>query len=253
MQKGWLFEALGLLRPRVSLAAAALAAAGSAAAHGSPVAALLPAAAGFLACGAIYAHNSMTDLEEDRANRLENGLAARPEGAAVAAAAATAGMTAALLVSPASAAAAAVVLALGFVYNELKLKKFVVFKNAFTGLSFSMFLFIGLPIEPQSLGLYAAASALIAAGSLVSDLRDARGDAKAGVHTVPVKYGHGAAKAAVYALLGSAAMLIVSAMGAWHAPFLAASAILTAREEYKHAHLAIILAILSMPLLALMR
>ena len=97
------------------------------------------------------------------------------------------------------------ILAANFFYSLLRVKKYFLVKNLYTGLGISLaFLYGALTVSKingEIIAYYLLMSLLIFIGSVISDLRDYEGDRKTGVNTIPAVLGFGRAKKFVYVLL----------------------------------------------------
>lgn len=142
-------------------------------------------------------------------------------------------------------------------YSFLRLKKLFPLKNVFIGTGLASIFLMGagaawLAFLPH----YLVLATFIGGISLMADLRDYEGDKRAGVGTIPVRWGKAAAKAIVYAAYASTAMWAVIA-SAWQfyvvIPFVAAAALVyEAGYAPKVSHHYAMVAVMMLPLMLLL-
>lgn len=201
-----------------------------------------PLAACFFACAGVYSLNGITDRSEDLANgKPVNPLASSRAGKIASAAAFLPAFGSALFYqSSVSAFFLAAVVAVGVLYSLLRLKRHWFLKNAYSGFGVGIVFLVGASasaLAPAAALHYAALSAYLAAGSMISDLRDFRGDSAARIGTLPVRFGYPRGKQAALAILFafSLASVIMTGLSPF-IPFCALMALglLSGRPSFAH-------------------
>lgn len=197
----WLREAAGFIRPEVCAFASSLSALGCLM-YGQANALPYALASTFLGTAATYSFNNMKDHAEDRLNRGRvNRLSSGRAGYAYSAALYAAGLVLAAWLTALSAAIYTVAMAAGVAYSQFRLKRHLLVKNLYTGLGIPLIFLIGAGRwGPDVAAAYALFSTFIFIGSVISDLRDYRGDKAAGVTTLPVRIGYDATRCLVLSL-----------------------------------------------------
>ncbi|MEM1598482.1 MAG: geranylgeranylglycerol-phosphate geranylgeranyltransferase [Pyrobaculum sp.] len=176
--------------------------------------ALLLAASTFLAEAALFAHNDIANLEEDRVNRpdapLVTGAVSLSTARAVALGSAVLGAVLALLLGPAPFLIYLTALTLGAAYN-VKVKRVPLAGNFIVAFLTSMTYIYGM----SAVGKYSQVLALLFASSLVANLgrelvktaMDYEGDLRAGAKTLAVLIGPAKTAAAGSYVTMSSALL----------------------------------------------
>ncbi len=182
-----------------------------------------PLAGCFFACAGVYSLNGITDRSEDIANgKPVNPLASSQAGKIASGAAFLPAFGSALFFqSPVSAFFLAAVVAVGVLYSLLRLKRYWFLKNAYSGFGVGIVFLVGASasaLTPAAALHYAALSAYLAAGSIISDLRDFSGDRITSIRTLPVRFGYARGRQAALAILCAFSLASVLMIGL--APFL---------------------------------
>lgn len=193
-----------------------------------------------ISCGS-YGYNAITDKEEDKINRKAYGLSASRSGIRIIFLSFFAGLTVSgfLGTVPFSMSLAATLAAL--IYSRFRLKKHLFVKNLYTAATVPIsFIFGAANLSEEAAAYYFSFFIFFLAGSIISDLRDYRGDRAAGIKTIPVHFGTESAKYAVYFLLSVAALSFINLNAIMFLPLIAALPIafgFVAKNRYSHAHL----------------
>lgn len=211
----------------------------------------------FAAC--IYSFNMLTDLEEDRINGSVNPIAFTPYGKLIPVVFFFAGTVISFSISLLSFTLYLTACLAGITYSAFRFKKIFGVKNAYTIVVTSLIFFLGSSMRPFTAATFEYAllfSIPMLIVSLTGDLRDYKGDLKAGIPTLPVAFGYGAAKRLAYLLCASLAMAVAMKGPASLLPLAISSlpsahAIGNSRPEI--AQLFIMLGVIAVPLVMLWR
>lgn len=197
----------------------------------------------FFVCAGAYSYNNITDIKEDRINRKKaNYFAEKTSGKVIAASCFIAGFYFATKLSLASTIVYLSCAILGVVYSFLRIKRYFLIKNLWTAFSVSQSLLIGAFATSAAGGIveeYVAIFSLLLVNSIIADMRDAEGDRKSGIATLPVKIGIGNTKIVVCALFASiGAWILIAGIKAFYIllPFFALSTALALKGMFKEAH-----------------
>jgi len=160
--------------------------------------ALLLWLASFCVCAASCAFNNTTDVKEDTSNNRGIVIPGRKFSYPIIFVFFATGFIFASYVSALSLAFYLLVMFSGVLYSGLRLKEYTGVKNLNSGFVLPLLFLMGAGLSYQSLVSYFLISLFVFAGSIVSDIRDHDGDAKAGVKTLSVRYGRDVAKKTAY-------------------------------------------------------
>ncbi len=205
---------------------------------------VFPVASIFLLTIAGYSYNSVTDVKEDRTNLGRvNKFAEGAEGKAIAFAFFAGGTAFALFLETVALAAYLAAAFLFWAYSKFRVKKVLLGKNVYIWLLFALVFLIGTnATEPTAVGIAYSIffSAFIFVQSIIADLRDVKGDRKAGLKTLPIALGTANAKAllTVFIVAWQVSLLAISPLFfVLFVPFTAADIFFLAKGEYTKAHL----------------
>ncbi|MBU4452548.1 MAG: UbiA family prenyltransferase [Nanoarchaeota archaeon] len=196
----------------------------------------------FLVCAGTYSFNNITDKKEDAANgKSENPFTSVFEGKVISVAALLLGGILSAHLSSASFMFYISSAASGIVYSYLRIKKYLFIKNIYTGFGVMQAFLIGAAATSltfEAVLYYVALSFFIMILSMISDIRDYKGDKAAGIRTVPVCFGYAAAKALILSLLVAYFVLILAALPKLTVmlPFSAITLLLMHRDNARRAH-----------------
>jgi len=164
----------------------------------------------FIIAGA-YAYNNITDKEEDRINRSSvNPFALSRKGYLIVIGFFSIGFLFSLRLSLWSIFFYVIGIWISFVYSFFKLKRYFLVKNFYTAFGASLVFLLGAGIVSlSSISYYLIFSLFLFIGSMISDLRDYRGDKLNNIRTIPVILGYQTAKKIGLALLGIFSVIIL--------------------------------------------
>jgi 4-hydroxybenzoate polyprenyltransferase len=154
----------------------------------------------FLLAAGNYAYNNMRDAKEDKVNRGYSPPDGKSGFAVVGLCFFFAIMLSSILL-PNALVLALLSAALGLAYSFFRIKEITGVKNIYTGLVVALVFLLGASAVHFSISMLAYYFSLViffAAGSIVSDMRDIRGDKAAGIKTLPAMLGVAAAKKITY-------------------------------------------------------
>lgn len=208
----------GFIRLRICITIAFIAASGFLL-QNRPSTAIIPVVSvAFLIFAGGYAYNNMKDVKEDSFNRGGiNPFSGSRAGLAVVSALFLAGIGFSAMLPLSAVAVALLMLAASVSYSALRIKQYTLLKNAYTGLSIPLAFLFGCfagHAPPEGfVAYYSALSLFIFTGSMISDLRDIRGDERTGIGTLAVRMGFESAKLLSCALLAACALLMLMLPG----------------------------------------
>jgi 4-hydroxybenzoate polyprenyltransferase len=232
----------GFIRLRVCLSITLMTVAGYLLMNPPGMGLLFVTLSSFLSFSGAYAHNNMTDVEEDAANKRKvSRFAASRKGYAIVAACFLAGLFFSFFLPPHSMFFVGAIAGLNIFYSKFRIKKYFAVKNVYTAFDIGLGFLYGAAAAPvfgvESVAYYIIISLSILAGSIISDMRDHEGDRKAGFRTMPVVLGPGSTGKIIYLLI---AMLSASVMFFQSfiilLPFLAVTAALVKMGKFSDAH-----------------
>jgi 4-hydroxybenzoate polyprenyltransferase len=197
----------------------------------------------FFACVAVYSYNEITDRKEDEVNRGKvNYFAKNISGSFISTGSALLGVFFSYLVSYIAFVVCILFTISVAAYSTFRAKKYFLVKNLYTSFGVSLLFLMGVSNVEQigtALLYYLFISMFILVGSLISDLRDAEGDKKVGLRTLPIVIGAAKTKHLIYGLC-AAFLLSVTSLNLYPlqiaALFLIAVAFLVPLDKYKAAH-----------------
>lgn len=97
------------------------------------------------------------------------------------------------------------------VYSFFRLKKYFLIKNLYTGLAAGLIFLIGtINVSIEIIQYYLLISFFIFIVSIISDLRDYKGDKASYIKTLPVSLGYHTTKIIVFLLLGVFSFLVLN-------------------------------------------
>lgn len=157
----------------------------------------------FFASAAGYSLNQITDKKEDLLNNKRiNRFASNPGGKMFVAGFFSLNMLFSVLLSLITALIIFSSVFLIAAYSILRVKEIFPLKNLYTALALSLCFLVGASaggfVSFGMLMSYFVVSVFIFAASLISDLRDHKGDKQAGIMTIPAKLGYETGKSIVY-------------------------------------------------------
>ena len=160
------------------------------------------ALAAFFACAGAASYNNITDVEEDKINRkMANPFAYSPKGKIITTISILLGSLFSSMFSFFSLVSYLAVISVLLIYSVVRIKRYTLIKNIYTAFGNSLVFFIGVgKFIDTSFPYYMFISAFVFIGSILSDLRDVKGDKIANIRTLPVVFGCGFTKKLVYAL-----------------------------------------------------
>ncbi len=167
----------------------------------------------FLAGVAVYSYNNLYDMEEDLENRKEiNPFVRMKNSILIPWAAFFIGFVISVSFSKASIFLYSSGVLLGFIYSKHKFKRFFLIKNIYTYYGVSAIFLMGAVAKGfslESLYYYLIISLWVFATSIISDLRDIKGDEKINAKTIPIVIGKEKTKAVVISLILLSAFLVL--------------------------------------------
>ncbi|MBI4020409.1 MAG: UbiA family prenyltransferase [Candidatus Aenigmarchaeota archaeon] len=196
---------LHFIRIKVSIILSLVTIAGYFMFHPPGIAMAYAVLASFFIYTGCYAYNNMTDLKEDKVNRRKiSPLASGKMGYLIVLASNLAGLSFSFLLSAHIVLLSLITMLLGILYSSLRIKKYLMLKNVVTAIiAAASFLFGALAAPPATpvAPFYLLLFAFFLIGSIVSDMRDYRGDKAAGFKTLPVRIGYQKTKAVLLIML----------------------------------------------------
>lgn len=226
------------IRFRIAVYCAAIAAIGYLTSSSQPASIAYPILAGFLGCVGVYSFNNTRDVHEDAINRgRPNRYCTGRYRTITPFLALATGLLAAYSISMPSAVYYACYCLLGIAYSVASYKRVLFLKNAYTGFG------IGLIYLTGAAGVGVSATygflffaAFICVASIISDLRDYKGDALTGIKTVPVVFGYSATKNALEITLAFMAAYTITTRYWLMAPFMFAMILGLIKDKARLAH-----------------
>ncbi len=166
----------------------------------------------FFGTGATYAFNNMTDVEEDMINRKKpNSPPSKSTGYAVILLFLSLSLILASLLSVSSLFFMGIPIVAGILYSHLRLKKYTLLKNLYTGFGATFVFLMGASaagaVSNETFLYYLIFSFFIFISSIISDMRDYKGDGISGIRTIPVKIGYENSRFVVQVLLAAFSVL----------------------------------------------
>lgn len=201
---------------------------------------------GFLITAGAYSLNNLVDSKEDSINRgkpnyfVEN----KSLGFSISFALLLSGIALVFFLSIQAILVAFLALAIILSYNFLKLKRFLLIKNVFTGFGVGLLFLVGALASPQAfmaptLYYYFLFSFLVFIASIVSDLRDVKGDSLTGIKTLAFFLGTQKTKHLVFVSMIAFITSIVFLQARQLLPFLlfmVPAAFLLSRNSFSKTH-----------------
>lgn len=153
----------------------------------------------FLLVASTYSYNNITDKAEDLLNRkrINYFVYYSMKGRIISFLLFTAGGVISYFLGSTPFVLYALLGVMGYLYSYRKIKRILLVKNIYTTLLSGIFMLgasVSSPISREIIFFTAALAFLFFIGSLLSDLRDMKGDAAAGIRTIPVVFGYEKAK-----------------------------------------------------------
>lgn len=209
----------------------------------------------FFVTTGVYSFNLMTDREEDRINnRRLNQFVLNNKGYVFVALFLTLGTFFCLFLSRLSGLFYILALVMGVGYSKFKIKKVFPFKNFYAGFILPLTFFIGAAansqISDKTFIYYLLISLYIFTISLISDLRDVRGDKASGIRTIPVVWGKNLGEKAIYFSLSIFFLSVIStkSLGLYSLlPFLVPVAFFIKMGNPKKAHVSSMTSFMFLP------
>ena len=167
--------------------------------------------ASFFGCAGVYSYNNITDKKEDLINRGRiNPFVYDNTGSLIITSCFFLGALF-LLVLPAICTFFYLTSTImGLIYSSFRIKRYFLVKNLYTGFGITQVFLLGAAkLNSDVILYYFLFSVLLFVGSLISDLRDYRGDRSVGIATLPVVFGYNTAMLVVYFLLILFSVLII--------------------------------------------
>jgi 4-hydroxybenzoate polyprenyltransferase len=208
---------------------------------------LLPVVfSGFLITAGAYSLNNLVDSKEDSINRGKHNYFVENKrlGFSVSLALLLSGIASSFFLSIQAIAFVFLALIVILSYNFLKLKRFLLIKNLFTGFGVGLLFLVGALASPQAftaptIYYYFLFSFLVFIASIVSDLRDVKGDALSGIKTLAFFLGTQKTKRIVFILMIAFISCIVFLQARQLLPFLlfmVPAAFLLSRNSFTKTH-----------------
>jgi 4-hydroxybenzoate polyprenyltransferase len=157
----------------------------------------------FFLCASLFAYNNIADKEEDVINKERvNPLTLTKKGFSIIIFCFIVGLIFALALSLFSAIIYLLSSFIGFTYSIFKLKRYLVLKNLYSGFSWSLSFLLGVSLNFNYISFvyYVIVSLFISISSIVSDLRDFKGDKICNIKTIPISIGFNKSKKLIYLL-----------------------------------------------------
>lgn len=195
----------------------------------------------FFVVACVYSYNNITDKNEDRINRGKiNKFAESKTGFLISFSSLFLGTSFSYFISVFSFFLAILFVAVGIAYSRFRIKSYFLIKNLYTAFLISLLFLIGSAhIEPGIDFYYLLFFSLIFWGSIVSDLRDYRGDLETELKTLPVVFGYNKARVLVSFGISLSILSIVSFGLVFMlplSPFLMAMILFLIKDEPGKAH-----------------
>lgn len=155
----------------------------------------------FFLCASLFAYNNMVDKKEDAINKKRvSGLTLTRRGNFILAFCFTIGLLSTLMLTLPSVIIYLLASFIGFTYSVFKLKQYMVLKNLYSGFSWSLSFLLGSSpnLNHISFVYYVVISLFIFISSIISDLRDFKGDKVQMIKTIPVSIGYNKSKKIIY-------------------------------------------------------
>ncbi len=146
----------------------------------------------FFLCASGYAYNNMTDEKEDKINRNEtSSWNTSRRGFPVIMICTASGIFFSSVFSQASFLYSVIFLVTVFSYSFFRIKRFLLMKNIYTALCIAVLFLVGSGdvMNFDVMLSYVFFATLLFTGSMMSDIRDYKGDKMSGIMTLPVRMG----------------------------------------------------------------
>jgi len=157
----------------------------------------------FFLCASVCAYNNITDKEEDSINKKRvNPLTFTKKGFFIVIFCFIVGLISTLVLSLTSTIVYLSSSFIGFTYSIFKLKQYPVLKNLYSGFSWSLSFLFGTSLNFNYISFvyYIIITLFIFVSSILSDLRDFKGDRIYKILTIPVSIGYNKSKKMIYLL-----------------------------------------------------
>lgn len=168
---------------------------------------LFVALTSFFLCAGAYSYNNITDQKEDIVNRGKaNPFASSAEGKVIVFLAFFFGFLSSFFLTPLSILFSAINVLTSLAYSAFRIKKHLLIKNIYSGFGVAQVFLIGaaaFSITKEILFFYFLISFFIMVESIISDLRDYKGDKVSGIDTIPVSLGYDKTRHLVILLLAA--------------------------------------------------
>jgi len=209
----------------------------------------------FLLCSATYAYNNRFDRKEDEVNYgYVNFFAKNIHGLILILLMFGLGVYLLFYLMQTSFLTGIVIVIIGIIYSVFGLKKITLVKNVYTALGISLLLILGAGVFSYSiLQYYFFFSLLVLTGSLISDMKDYRGDKLAGIKTIPVKIGIRKTRVFAYSIIFVLSLLCIWMNMLLPVLLLSIHFLLIYKNSYKKAHTINIFSIVFVILLIIYR
>jgi len=157
----------------------------------------------FFVCAGGYAYNNITDRKEDLINRKRViFFSLNNKSYLIVIFSFLIALLFALPLSFYSSFFTVMEIIIGITYSLFRIKKYFLLKNIYTGFGVTQIFLLGAGnITIEIIQYYLLISFFIFIGSIISDLRDYKGDKNKGIRTLPVSLGYNKTKELVYFLL----------------------------------------------------
>lgn len=167
--------------------------------------------ASFFVCAGVYSYNRITDKKEDIINIKKLNPFVYNKGILVVTYCFLIGFIFSLFLPMVSIFFYITSAVTGLVYSHFRVKRHFLVKNLYTGFGATQVFLLGAASFINEVILYYFLfSILFFTFSLISDLRDYKGDKAAGVITMPVRFGYNLCKKFIYFLLITFSVLILT-------------------------------------------
>ncbi|MCK4554967.1 MAG: UbiA family prenyltransferase [Candidatus Aenigmarchaeota archaeon] len=166
----------------------------------------------FFLCAGAYSYNNQKDKEEDLVNRKKsNPYTEISFGKIITLVVFLFGFISCFFLSYFSVMFYIVATITSLIYSKFKMKKYLLVKNIYTGFGVTQVFLIGAAnssITTQIIIYYVVLSVFIMIESIISDLRDYKGDKKMNIRTLPVCFGYDYTKKMLLSVLVSYALFV---------------------------------------------
>ena len=199
-------ELVSFTRPKICFLVTGLATSGYLLFNPIDIKLLLVAIWAFFATSATYSYNLITDKQEDMINhkKLNYFTMHHKTGMCLIASFIAISATATLFLSKASILLCIFAIITGIIYSRARIKEIFPMKNIYTAGALSIAFWTGAlnaPLNSNMILYSIPITMLLFIASIISDLRDYKGDKSLGIKTVPVVIGYSNTQKIIYATI----------------------------------------------------